>query len=358
MARAGLAVIRPIFMRIMKAVACRGSLDVRALERCDADRGANSMELIPIDVDRQDGNYRDHLCRRLEEGNILLLCPTPFAPSAEDGAFLREQRQTASASHKNIAYKPHLDKITGVDAESGQNAERTRRIISEYSRGALVTLEQVFPNYARYWRVDYASFRPVEEQGRDLPIRHRNDLMHVDAFPTRPTHGGRILRMFTNIHPTRDRVWGTADSFEVIAERHAVHAGLKNVTSWPAAMRRTLMRMGSRVGLKIPDRSAYDEFMLRFHHYLKADEDFQKCGQRHTAAFPPGSSWITFTDQVAHKALSGQYALEQTCIVPFGAMLQPEYAPVRVLERLAGTRLMTPKPLVLGVSDVAERVHA
>ena len=36
-------------------------------------------------------------------------------------------------------------------------------------------------------------------------------------------------------------------------------------------------------------------------------------GQTQTAAFPPGSTWITFTDQVAHKAASGQYAIEQTC---------------------------------------------
>src|SRR6185503_17709743 len=100
----------------------------------------------------------EQLCRLLEKGNILLLDPTPFAPSDEDGAFLREQKQTASASHKNIAYKPHLDKVTGVNKESVESAERTRRIISEYSRGALSTMSGLFPNYAQYWRVDYASF--------------------------------------------------------------------------------------------------------------------------------------------------------------------------------------------------------
>jgi hypothetical protein len=74
--------------------------------------------------------------------------------------------------------------------------------------------------------------------------------------------------------------------------------------------------------------------------------------------FPPGASWITFTDQVAHKALSGQYALEQTCIVPFGAMLQPEHAPLTVLERIAGARLTAPRPLAQESGDLAERVHA
>jgi hypothetical protein len=182
--------------------------------------------------------------------------------------------------------------------------------------------------------------------------------MHVDAFPTRPTHGGRILRLFTNIHPTRDRVWGTADPFEKIAERHAVAAGLMEVSGWPSSLRRNIMSAANKMGFKAPDRSAYDDFMLRFHHYLKADAEFQATGQRQTATFPPGASWITFTDQVAHRALSGQYALEQTCIVPFGAMLQPEYSPVTVLERIAGTRLVVPERLVLAASEVTERVHA
>ena len=106
------------------------------------------MELIPVDLDRQERGYREQLCRDLEEGNILLLDPSPFAPSEEDAEFLREQRQTASASHKNIAYKPHLDKVTGVNKETAQSEERTRRIISEYSRGALGTMSGLFPNYA------------------------------------------------------------------------------------------------------------------------------------------------------------------------------------------------------------------
>jgi|SRR5579872_3698149 len=316
------------------------------------------MELISVDLERRDPAYHDRICHSLEEGNILLVNPSPFAPAEPDAAFLRDQRQSASASHKNIAYKPHLDKVTGVSKDSVEAAERTRRIIAEYSRGALSMLGRLFPNYAKYWRVDYASFRPVEEQGRNLPMRHRNDLMHIDAFPTRPTHGDRILRMFTNIHPSRDRVWGTSDTFDAIAERYAVQAGLKDVTGLTASVKRGIMGIGRKVGLKVPDRSPYDDFMLRFHHFLKADAQFQANGQMHTAAFAPGASWITFTDQVAHKALSGQYALEQTCIVPFGAMLAPEYAPVTVLERIAGVPLIVRRPLGASPQDSTERVVA
>ncbi len=301
------------------------------------------MELIPIDLCRDDAEYARELCQRLEQGNILLLPTTPFLPSEEDCAFLREQKQSERASHKNIAYKPHLRRVTGAEVSNADSAERMRAILSRYSEGAIAFLSTIFPEYARVWRVDYASFRPVEEQGRNLPLRHRNDLMHLDAFPTRPTHGGRILRVFTNIHPTRERVWGTADPFEDLARQYAVEAGLNRVTGPLAAARQIANRAARLVGVHAPDRSPYDEFMIRFHHYLKSNTEFQQTGQRQTAVFPPGASWISFTDQVAHKALSGQYALEQTCIVPFQAMLLPELAPVTVLEQLAGRRLVSPK---------------
>ena len=72
-----------------------------------------------------------------------------------------------------------------------------------------------------HWSLDYASYRPEEEQSRDLSLHKRNDLLHVDAFPSRPTRGGRILRCFTNINPTRTRNWLTTDRFPALAEKFA-----------------------------------------------------------------------------------------------------------------------------------------
>ncbi|HZO90773.1 MAG TPA: Kdo hydroxylase family protein [Chthonomonadaceae bacterium] len=299
------------------------------------------MEVIPMDTNRiEESEYRLRLCEQLERGNILLLPHAPFVPSEADSAFLRQQHQSEKAYHKNIAYKPRLNRTTGVKALNTEDAERMNAILGDYSRGAVAFLSALFPNYARAWQVDYASFRPVEEAGRMLPLRHRNDLMHVDAFPTRPTHGGRILRAFTNLNADRTRVWATADSFEDLAARYARDAGLDRVTSPQAAVARSIAKLARKIGMRVPDRSPYDQFMLQFHHYLKANAEFQRTGQRRTLAFAPGATWITFTDQVAHAVLSGQYALEQTCIVPFQAMTLPELAPVAVLERLSGRPLI------------------
>jgi hypothetical protein len=56
--------------------------------------------------------------------------------------------------------------------------------------------------------------------------------------------------------------------------------------------------------------------------------------------FAPGSSWMVYTETVPHAVLAGQYALEQTFLVDPVAMVVPESAPVRVLEQMAGTRLV------------------
>ena len=57
--------------------------------------------------------------------------------------------------------------------------------------------------------------------------------------------------------------------------------------------------------------------------------------------FPPLSTWLVFTDGVAHAAMSGQYAIEQTFLIPPEALVSPEYAPYRILENIAGRSLVS-----------------
>src|SRR6202044_4252352 len=92
-------------------------------------------------------------------------------------------------------------------------------------------LSQFLAPYAPHWTLDFASYRPLEEKGRDLPLHKRNDLMHVDAFPSRPTRGGRILRVFTNLNPTTPRVWRTTESFRALAQQYAKQAGLQEIAA-------------------------------------------------------------------------------------------------------------------------------
>ena len=79
--------------------------------------------------------------------------------------------------------------------------------------------------------------------------------------------------------------------------------------------------------------------MLRFHDFLKEQSDFQANCPKTRIEFPPGSTWICYTDSVPHAVLSGQYALEQTFIIPLPAMVTPASAPISILEKMAGAPL-------------------
>ncbi len=72
---------------------------------------------------------------------------------------------------------------------------------------------------------------------------------------------------------------------------------------------------------------------------MKADVDFQKNVPQQEVHFAPGSTWICFSDQVMHAAMSGQFMFEQTFHLPVSALYHPELSPLRVLERLKGRRL-------------------
>ncbi len=273
----------------------------------------------------------------LERGNVLFFPVTPFELPEESKEFLRKLNFAGGSVHKNIAYRTARDRITGIDQGDAQ-AERLRDIMRDYSTKVVAFTKGLLPAYAASWKLDYASFRPLEEQGRDLPLNKRNDLIHTDAFPSRPTNGDLILRVFTNIHPSKTRNWVIADPFSVLAEKYANDAGLQQIASG-GKWRNQSTQLMQRLGLPVVARSPYDRFMLHFHEYLKRNSDFQaNCAKVHFD-FPPGSTWLTFTDVVPHSVHSGQHALEQTFIIAQSSLANPEHSPLAILERLAGKLL-------------------
>jgi hypothetical protein len=280
-------------------------------------------------------------CQRLEAGDILYFPETPISFRPDGLSFLLGQQQTGSTLHKNIAYKPNLDSVSGLDAGSAA-AEQLQAIMRQYSQDVTRFLTGFLSPYQGRWQLDYASFRPQEEEGRDLPLRRRNDLLHTDAFPTRPTRGARILRFFNNIHPMRTRDWVVSDPFAVLAPLYAPDQIALPATGNPAT--RALRSLASMAGLgyAIPSlkRSPYDDFMMRFHNFLKENASFQAECRKEYLQFPPGSSWMVYTDMVPHAVLSGQYALEQTFLVEHQAMVSPQFSPLSVLEAMTHAALV------------------
>ena len=272
-------------------------------------------------------------CAQLEAGGILYFSVPPFELPQRDVEFLLALRPSNSRLHKNISYRPESDLLRGLPDDSKK--ARVHEIMRSYAAEVRAFVEIFLAPYAGRLQMDYASFRPLEEEGRDLSLHKRNDLLHVDAFPSRPTRGARILRVFTNVNPVKDRVWVVAERFPELAARFAGAAGLPKYAG--GSVWSGLKRGLSRAGLPLADRAPYDEFMLHFHDWLKENSEFQQTGEgKEQVSFPPLATWLVFTDGVPHAALSGQFAMEQTFIVPVEALVAQEVSPIRVLERLAG----------------------
>lgn len=297
------------------------------------------MELVSIQSGRP---ASFHSLEALEGGNILFFPQTPFEIPDEDRAALLSAGQADGNFHKNIAYRPASGKLSGLGKTRPGESNRIRQALASYSRRAIELLAEVLTPYESSWRTDYASFRFIEEEGRALPLTKRNDLLHTDAFPTRPTNGGLILRIFTNINSSKTRDWMTSEPFAELAPKYAPDAGIDRIAANAGSAWRKFAHTARGIGLPLIDRSPYDEFMLAFHDYLKRNAAYQSASPKFRFQFPPGATWIVFTDVVPHAVLAGRYALEQTMIIPRESLRNPKCAPASILERLTGRNLTYP----------------
>jgi hypothetical protein len=277
----------------------------------------------------------ERAAERLERGEVLFYPTAPFAlPHGADLDFLLQQ-ELGSLAHKNISYNPHNGKVNGFVRRTSDQVEQLRGIFTRFSAAATRWMVELLPQYSAGWQLDRASFRPQEEATRRLRPKARNDLLHVDAFPGRPSRGNRILRVFANINPQEPRIWVTSDPFAKLLKRYGEAAGLPG-----RARARWLENLGQSVlslfRPKVGRRSEYDLFMLRFHDYLKLNEEFQEKGPKYLHTFPPGSVWVAMTDTCCHAVLRGRYALEHSYFVPSTVLALPEESPPMLLQE-AGT---------------------
>ena len=271
-------------------------------------------------------------CRRaqlcLESGGVLLFPGLAFTLTNEERPLLDHPDPTEGRV-KNVSYDPANDSLRGTILE-GEERETARAMLARYSACARELILKICPAYAAHLITKRASWRPVEIEGR-VPLSWRKDdrLIHVDAFPSTPTGGHRLLRVFTNIHPAdRARVWVIGEEFQAVVQRF--HA---KVPAYSAVVAYLLSMFHLTRGL----RTSYDHTMLAIHDLMKGDPQYQQSVPKTRLELRPGTTWVTFTDQCSHSALAGQHALEQTFDLDPEGLLYPELSPLRVLEKYAET---------------------
>lgn len=265
----------------------------------------------------------------LENGQILFFPQLAFSLSPEETLFLNPEYADPAA--KNISYMRKFHRLWGVRHLSDQQHQQLKSMLERYSHVTTQLIQHLLPPYANQAIVGRTSFRPLEVSHRKTSYRKDDKRLHVDAFPSAPNQGQRILRVFCNINPHgEDRVWRIGEPFEHVANRFLPK--IRKPLPGTAAMLRLLKITKSY-------RTAYDHYMLRMHNSMKADQSYQQEAAQQEVRFPPGSTWIVQTDQVSHAAMQGQYLLEQTFYLPVKAMLDESRAPLRVLEKMLNKRL-------------------
>jgi hypothetical protein len=267
------------------------------------------------------------LAQALEAGKVLHLPALRFDIPPQDMRFLDERWSDRKA--KNISYEPGGGLRGAVGNAS--DLEDLQRLLQRFHQRAVGLVERLLPAYAGRLRGARTSFRPAPVAGRRSSWRKDDSRLHVDAFPSRPNRGERILRVFANVNPHgQPRVWRVGEPFGQLAQRYL--PGIPRQRPGEAALLHILRLTKSR-------RSEYDHIMLELHDRMKADSAYQGSAPQETVAFPPGSVWICFSDQTSHAAMSGQYMFEQTLHLPPEALYDPGSAPLRILETLTARAL-------------------
>jgi hypothetical protein len=263
----------------------------------------------------------------LEADKVVFAPDLRFELTPEERRFLTPDCLDGKA--KNVSYRPAADLLHGTNY-TGADRENLKKMMRRYYESASALIQALCPEYRDRLSPGFTSYRPAEISGRSSSWRKDDTRLHVDAFPSRPLQGLRIIRVFSNVNPTEPRIWRVGEPFEGVARRFL--PGLRSAFPGSAQLLSLFKITKGR-------RTAYDHLMLGIHDAMKADEQYQQDCPQTRLPIPSGATWTCFTDSVSHAAMSGQFALEQTFYLPVDAMREPSRSPLRTLERLTGRGL-------------------
>ena len=263
----------------------------------------------------------------VEDGKVLYFPRLAFELSADERSLLKPELLAEGVRNISWDAQRGLKGVAGDDKVQAVVGE----LVSRFASQATQLVHGLFPAYAPHLRAAPASLRPRSVSSRKQSVRADDKRLHVDAFPSRPNYGERILRVFANVNPHGEaRVWRVGEAFEDVANRFVPQA--TPYSRWQA---RALNALHITKSL----RSEYDHLMLQIHDRMKADEDYQRHSPQVTMCFPPGTAWVCFSDQTVHAAMSGQFMMEQTFHLPAARQYDPHASPLAVLGRIVGRPL-------------------
>jgi len=270
--------------------------------------------------------------RVVEDGMVLSFPRLPFVLDESERRFLDPRWTDGKAKNISVRWGPDFPggELRGALGDAADLAA-LKAMIVRYSEQSEAFALRLFPHYRNHLKRGNTSFRPVNVAGRETSWRKDDTRLHIDAFPSNPMHGTRLLRVFCNVNPGGEpRRWRVGEPFEAHAQRY--------LAAIPRPLPGSAWLMNA-VGVTKRRRTEYDHLMLQLHDRAKADAAFQSGSPQARVDFAPGTTWVVFSDQVLHAAMGGQHMMEQTFYLAPEKQHRPEASPLGILERLTGRTL-------------------
>jgi hypothetical protein len=268
------------------------------------------------------------LRKQLEQGAVLYFPDLHFHFEPGEARFL--DPRYSDGKSKNINLRATDTAVRGAQG-TGQDLADLYSLIRRYADFSEKLVLSLFPEYGPHMTRAGTSLRPSEIAGRPVSWRKDDTRLHVDSFPSNPLLGKRLLRVFHNIDPQAPRVWRVGEPFADFAQRFVP----KTHGMWPGQA--WLMK---QLHITKRTRSEYDHRMLQLHDLAKADLDYQRTVPQQEFRFPPGSTWIVFSDQLLHAAMQGKAMMEQTIYLEPAAIGDHTHSPEAVLSRMLGKPML------------------
>ncbi|MGO4380997.1 Kdo hydroxylase family protein [Pseudoduganella sp. RAF53_2] len=287
------------------------------------------MESLAVPIDRSNlASKQLEYAAELEAGKVLLLNDLTFTPSAEELKLFRPDILSPKSRNISLGADDRLKGAAGNEDEQKILAAMILRFRNE----AEAVLNQLLPKYGDHLKRGATSFRPATVESRVQSWRADDRRLHVDAFPSRPNRGERLLRLFLNVNPNNvPRVWRVGEPFQDIARRFVPRA--KPYVRWQADWL-------NKLGVTKTFRTEYDHLMLQLHDGMKQDMEYQRTCRQEVINFAPGTAWICFSDQLAHSVISGQFLMEYTVQLPPDAQYDVDASPLAILSRMTARQLV------------------
>lgn len=261
--------------------------------------------------------------KHLEFGGILFLPKLGFELAESEARFLSPA--WSDGKSKNIYLRGNERNIKGAKGNA-EELTAMSALIERYSQNATSLITQLLPTYMPHAKPANTSLRCVEAAGRNTSWRKDDRRLHADAFPSKPTHGERILRVFTNVNPhNKPRIWNVGEPFANMARQF-----LPKVPPYSRLKANFIHKFGITKTL----RGEYDHIMLHLHDLVKADADYQANAPQMRFEFPANSTWVVYSDLVLHAVLGGQHMMEQTFHLPQDNLSFSAASPKNIIEHL------------------------